>query len=156
MSFLKVKPWSSLVEGDEQLDRPNSQTCMEWYSVCIAYFFWICHNTTTYHLGQYSLHLLLLKSSMTYLCGNIKLNMLCCPCSSLYSILSQQDLIKIIFFKRAIPGLFFVYFRLFNFFNKCQFSILCWDSNPQPSKHESPPITNRPGLLHLIKVFNLW
>ena len=22
-------PWSSLEEGDEQLDRPNSQTCME-------------------------------------------------------------------------------------------------------------------------------
>ena len=25
----KVGPWSSLVEGDEQADWPNSQTCME-------------------------------------------------------------------------------------------------------------------------------
>ena len=24
-------PWSSWVEGDEQLDRPNSQTCMECF-----------------------------------------------------------------------------------------------------------------------------
>ena len=29
-----------------------------------AYFIWIRHNTTAYHLGRYSLHLLLLKSSM--------------------------------------------------------------------------------------------
>ena len=25
-------------------------------------------------------------------------------------------------------------------------SIRCWDLNPQPSEHESPPITTRPGL----------
>ena len=25
-------------------------------------------------------------------------------------------------------------------------SIKCWDSNPEPQKHESPPITTRPGL----------
>ena len=29
---------------------------------------------------------------------------------------------------------------------KCQSSIRCWDSNPWPSGHESPPITTRPGL----------
>ena len=29
---------------------------------------------------------------------------------------------------------------------KCPSSIWCWDSNPQPSGHESPPITTRPGL----------
>ena len=29
---------------------------------------------------------------------------------------------------------------------KCPSSIWCWDSNPRPSGHESPPITTRPGL----------
>ena len=29
---------------------------------------------------------------------------------------------------------------------KCQSSIQCWDLNPRPSQHESPPITTRPGL----------
>ena len=28
---------------------------------------------------------------------------------------------------------------------KCPFSIRCWDSNPRPLEHESPPITTRPG-----------
>ena len=61
------------------------------------------------------------------------------------------------FFKKlAIPGLFFVYFRLFKqtllqFFTtnkceKCPSSKWCWDSNPRPSGHESPTITTRPGL----------
>ena len=30
---------------------------------------------------------------------------------------------------------------------KCPSSIQCWDSNPRPLEHESPPITTRPGLL---------
>ena len=29
---------------------------------------------------------------------------------------------------------------------KCPSSIWCWDSNPQPSEHESHPITTRPRL----------
>ena len=29
---------------------------------------------------------------------------------------------------------------------KCPSSIRCWDSNPQPLKHDSPPIITRPGL----------
>ena len=29
---------------------------------------------------------------------------------------------------------------------KCPSSLWCWDSNPWPSGHESPPITTRPGL----------
>ena len=29
---------------------------------------------------------------------------------------------------------------------KCASSIRCWDSNPQPSEHESPPIITMPGL----------
>ena len=29
---------------------------------------------------------------------------------------------------------------------KCPSSVQCWDSNPQPSRHESPHITTRPGL----------
>ena len=32
------EPWSSLVEGDEQLDQPNSQTTMELCHVCVADF----------------------------------------------------------------------------------------------------------------------
>ena len=67
----------------------------------------------------------------------------------------------ILFFKWAIPGLFFIYFRLFkqtiHFFttNICG-KMLCpskiWrrDLNPQPSEHEPPPITTRPGLPPLI------
>ena len=31
-----VKPWTSLIEGDEQLDQPNSQTNMELYHACVA------------------------------------------------------------------------------------------------------------------------
>ena len=37
---------------------------------------------------------------------------------------------------------------------KCLSSIWCWDSNPQPSGHESPPTTTRPGippLFYIIK-----
>ena len=31
-----AKPWSSLVEGDEQLDRPNSQTTVELCHASVA------------------------------------------------------------------------------------------------------------------------
>ena len=31
-------PWSSLVKGHEQLDRPNSQTCMECCHACASWF----------------------------------------------------------------------------------------------------------------------
>ena len=34
-----------------------------------------------------------------------------------------------------------------NKYEKCPTRIRCWDSNPQPSQHESPPITTRGGLL---------
>ena len=37
--FEKVKTWSSLVEGDEKPDRPNSQIDMECCHACAAYFF---------------------------------------------------------------------------------------------------------------------
>ena len=48
----------------------------------------------------------------------------------------------------------FIFFRLFkqhynfttNKCEKCPSSIQCWDSNPQSSDRESPPITTRPGL----------
>ena len=33
---------------------------------------------------------------------------------------------------------------------KCPSSIRSWDSNPQPSEHESPPITTTQGLPHLL------
>ena len=50
--------------------------------------------------------------------------------------------------------LFLIYFHLFKqtlqflqqiYARKCPSSIQCWDSNPQPSEHKSPPITTRPG-----------
>ena len=33
---------------------------------------------------------------------------------------------------------------------ECPSSIQCWDSNPQPSEHESPHITTRTGLPPII------
>ena len=59
------------------------------------------------------------------------------------------------YFLWANPGLFFIYFRLFNQtiqilhqinVNKCPSSIWRWDSNSQPSVYKSPPSTTRPGL----------
>ena len=38
-----------------------------------------------------------------------------------------------------------------NICEKCPSSIRFWDSNPQPSGHEPPPLTTRPGLLR-----NMW
>ena len=60
------------------------------------------------------------------------------------------------FFKWANPCLFLFIFGLFKqtlqflqqiYVKKCPSSKPCWDSNPEPSEHESPPITTRPGLL---------
>ena len=65
----------------------------------------------------------------------------------------MQCLFHFYFFKWAILDLFFVYFHLFKqilqflqqiIVKKCPSNIRCWDSNPQPLKHESPPITTRP------------
>ena len=56
----------------------------------------------------------------------------------------------------AHPVLFFSYFRLFKHtiqvlqqinVKTSPSRIRCWDLNPQPLKHESPPTTTRPGLL---------
>ena len=54
-------------EGDEQLDQPNSQTCVEHCHACSGYFYPFVKNKTAYHLARYSLHLLLFKSSMVRL-----------------------------------------------------------------------------------------
>ena len=60
-----------------------------------------------------------------------------------------------LFKKCAILGLFLIIFCLFEQIiqilqqinmNKCPSSIQCWDSNSQPLKHKSSPITTRPGL----------
>ena len=70
------------------------------------------------------------------------------------------------FFKWANPGLFYCLFSVIqtniitiftrNICEKCQSSIQCWDSIPQPSEHESPPITTIAGLLPMmIKMFAL-
>ena len=61
---LIVEAWSSLVEGDEQLDQPNSQTTMELCNACVEEFFGLNINTTAFCLGRSSLYLLLQKSSM--------------------------------------------------------------------------------------------
>ena len=46
-------PWSSLVEGDDQPDWPNRQTCME----CMCWLIFLVY-TTPYHWDNMSLHLL--------------------------------------------------------------------------------------------------
>jgi len=51
------RPWSSLVEGDEQLDRPNSQTWWNDAKHRLHIFGGFHLNTTAYHLGRYSIHL---------------------------------------------------------------------------------------------------
>ena len=58
------KAWCSLVEGDEQMDWPKSQTSIKCCHACATYFFVFGINTTAYHLGPNSLHLLPLKSSV--------------------------------------------------------------------------------------------
>ena len=70
----------------------------------------------------------------------------------------SANTVKCFFKKRwANPGLFFVYFWSFQTNNiifttnqcermSCPSGIWHWDLNPQPLKHESSPITTRPGL----------
>ena len=42
---------------------------------------------------------------------------------------------------------------IFVFSNKHQNTTLCQDSNPQPSEHESPPVTTRPRLAPNLRLF---
>ena len=42
-----------------------------------------------------------------------------------------------------------------NMYEKCPSNIRCWDWNPQPSEHESPPITTRPGLFWFLFLHTL-
>ena len=65
------------------------------------------------------------------------------------------------FFKMGHPRLFFVLFSCFqtnitifttNQCEKCPSSVGCWNSNPLPLEHESPPITTTPGLI-LVCIF---
>ena len=58
-SYLSSIAWNSLA-ADEQTDRPKVKQV--WIVVII--FWGAVTNTTAHHLGQYSLHLLPLKSSM--------------------------------------------------------------------------------------------
>ena len=59
--------------------------------------------------------------------------------------------------KWAIPDIFLVYFCLYKHklqflqqinVKKCPSSKQCWDSNPRPLEHTSPPLNTRPGLPH--------
>ena len=65
-----------------------------------------------------------------------------------------------VFYKKwANPASFSFYFKLFKhtlqffttnkYVRKCSSSIWCQDSNSRPLKHESPPITTRPGLIFI-------
>ena len=72
-------------------------------------------------------------------------NLVSKSCNTLYGNCIKSNIV----FKWAIPGPLFNYFRLFkqtlqifttNICEKCPSSIRCWDSNPHPSEHESPPI----------------
>ena len=78
------------------------------------------------------------------------------PIRVLYPVVANLTLSKICFFKLANPGLFSVYFRSFQTnniiftTNKCEkmsspSSTQDWNSNPQPLKHESSPITTITG-----------
>ena len=51
LAIFEGLPWSSLAEGDEQLDWPKSQTIIELYHVCVAYFVLICHKHNSLPLG---------------------------------------------------------------------------------------------------------
>ena len=66
-------PWSSLVEGDEQLDRPNSLTTKE-LCICCLIFWGFKITTRAFCLGRYSLHLLLVNwwTLDTYVLGKTK------------------------------------------------------------------------------------
>ena len=61
-----------MLEGDEQLDRPKCEACMECCHACAALYFWSVTNATAYHLGRYSLHLLvlLMTSMVTHLASD--------------------------------------------------------------------------------------
>ena len=55
------------------------------------------------------------------------------------------------FLKKCLFSFIFVfqthiYFTTNRYVKKCPSSIWCWDSNSRPLEHESPSITNRPGL----------
>ena len=67
MSLSKyVYPQSSLVEGNEQTDWPNSQH--EWnVDMHVQQFFIFFINTTAYHLGRYRLHLLLKRPMVKHI-----------------------------------------------------------------------------------------
>ena len=44
-------PWSSLVEGDKQLDQPKSQTCLECCHACAALYILVRHKHNSLPLG---------------------------------------------------------------------------------------------------------
>ena len=61
----RPEAWSSLGEGDEQPDHPQQSNMFgKLPCMCSVIYFELVTNTTAYRLGWYSLHLLLLKSSM--------------------------------------------------------------------------------------------
>ena len=111
----------------------------------------------------YSIYQIITIVSNITMCQLIFL--LCAPTSYLNSIpnLTLEMIFlswnQFIFFKWAILGLFFVYFRLFKqrlqflqqiYVKKRPSSMWCLDSNSWPSEQESPPITTKPGLPPII------
>ena len=67
-------------------------------------------------------------------------------------LITRHNWVKLFCVKKwSIPGLFLSFSVCFKktlqiLQQKCPSGIHCWDSNPRPSEHESPPITTRQGL----------
>ena len=71
------KPRSSLVEGDEQLNRPTVKQLWNYAMHVLRIFFGFNNNRTAFCLGRDSLHLLLLESSMGKLMRKSPLEVAC-------------------------------------------------------------------------------
>ena len=153
--------WSYLIDGDEQPDQPNSQTCMEWCHECTALFLGFDINTTAYYLD---LHFLQLKSSLTYQIINSYYCSFSSTSSMVMSFLTKICIVEhtynrlgyrpdqYSFFKKCtILGLFYFWSFQANITifttiqcEKCPSSIRCHDLIPRPLVRESPPVTTRP------------
>ena len=62
-----------------------------------------------------------------------------------------NDIVSLLFFKKSWPSparflFIFLSFQTNNAIFRTNMRMQCWDLNPQPSGHESPPITTRPVL----------
>ena len=99
--YLRARAWSSLVEGDEHLDWPNSQRTMELCHTFIVYYFWVEQKHYSFLLGPLQPSSPLLKSN------GVSSHLV--PAGDAVSNFFPPSCY--IFTKWAKPGLFFVYFH---------------------------------------------